>query len=281
VQRLKGPSDGRVVGSPKHQTISFFKCVHSYDARLVPVATFLLPFRMLLYEEAKKEGKEFLVVSWIFREAIKFKNKDVATMTTLMETVDRMAALLTEYAVDTIYSSVQPPKLCRLQAGMLLRTTKDLWVSSLLMATVIKIRQQQNNQDGVTERPIDWMQISNTVFRAIMELNLDECWKMKPLMDGKEVIKALDLPRGPQVATYLDEQVRWMLMHPSGLREECQEHLLTVKRSLEGEEGDQMDAECLGKSDGTGNEPSAPVDSEQSAELQHFSKKLHVENMEL
>jgi hypothetical protein len=32
------------------------------------------------------------------------------------------------------------------------------------MATVIKIRQQQQNQDGVTERRIDWMQISNTVF---------------------------------------------------------------------------------------------------------------------
>jgi hypothetical protein len=154
-----------------------------------------------------------------------------------------------------------------------------LWVSSLLLATVIKIRQQQRNEDAVTERRIDWMQISNTVFRTIMELNLDECWKMKPLMDGKAVIQALDLPRGPQVATYLDEQVRWMLMHPAGSREECQEHLLSVKRSLE-EEGDQMDAECLGKSDGTGNEPSAPVDSGQSAE-RHFSKKLHVENMEL
>jgi hypothetical protein len=158
--------------------------VQTYDNRLVPLATFLLPFRTLLYEEAKKEGKDFGQCSWIFREAIKFKNKDVTAVTTLMETVDRMAGLLTEYAVDTIYSPVQPPKLCRLQAGMLLRTTKDLWVSVLLLATVIKIRQQQQNQDGVTERRIDWMQISNTVFHIIMELNLDECWKMKPLMDA-------------------------------------------------------------------------------------------------
>jgi tRNA nucleotidyltransferase (CCA-adding enzyme) len=253
---------------------------HTFDARLVPVATFLLPFRTLLYEETKKEGKEFSVVSWIFRESIKFKNKDVTAMTTLMDTVDRMAGLLTSYAVDTIYSVQQPPGLCRLDAGMLLRTTKDLWVSSLLLATVVKIRQQQQNQDGVTERHIDWIQISNTVFQTIMELNLDQCWQMKPLMDGKAVIHALDLPRGPQVGTYLDEQMRWMLLNPSGSREECQEHLLSVKRSLE-EEGEHTGAECLGKSDGTGNEPSAPVDSGQSAEQCHFSKKLHVENMEL
>jgi hypothetical protein len=190
-----------------------------------------------------------------------------------------MAALLTSYAVDTVHSESQPPQLCRLDAGMLLRTTKDLWVSSLLLATVIKIRQQQRNHDGVTERKIDWMQISNTVFRTIvLELHLDQCWKMKPLMDGKAVIQALDLPKGPQVGTYLDEQVRWMLLNPSGSREKCQEHLLAVKRSLE-QEGEQME-ECLGKSDGTGNEPSIPVDNGKSAE-RHFSKKLHVENMEL
>jgi tRNA nucleotidyltransferase (CCA-adding enzyme) len=250
---------------------------NTFDPRLLPVATFLLPFRTLMYEDEKKVGKEFLVVAWMFREGIKFKNADVNAMTVIMGTVDRMAALLTAYAVDTV-KSVEKPQLCRLEAGLLLRATKDLWVSSLLLATVLKMRQQQRDHDGVTERRIDWIQLSNTCFKAILELNLDECWKMQPLMDGKAVIQALGLPRGPVVGTYLDEQMRWMLLNPAGSREECQEHLLSVKRRLE-EEGEPIDGDCLGKSDGTGNELSAPVYSGQSAE-QHFSKKLHVENME-
>jgi hypothetical protein len=62
--------------------------------------------------------------------------------------------------------------------------------------------------------------------------------------------------RGPQVGTYLDEQVMDANAPCWVTRGTC-----TCCRSswkLE-EEGDQMDAECLGKSDGTGNEPSAPL----------------------
>jgi hypothetical protein len=83
---------------------------------------------------------------------------------------------------------------------------QDLWRCPLAVATVIKIRQQQQNQDGVTDVVSTGCNYPIPFF-IIMELNLDECWKMKPLMDGRQGGQALDLPRGPQVGTYLDEQV--------------------------------------------------------------------------
>ena len=253
------------------------KSVTFAEHRLLPVVTFLLPFRTLLYDEANKLDKEFSVVAWIFREGIKFNNKDVAAVTTFMETVDIMANFLRLAAMEAAHTGEL--EICRLDAGLLLRSTKELWVSTLLLATVLKVRQRQQGQDGVStaEHQVDWIELSNAVYLAILDLDLDESWKMRPLLDGKAVIQALDLPRGPTVGTYLDEQMRWMLLHPAGSREECQRHLLSVKRHFD----EQETQDCLGKSDGTGKQPSSPVHNDVQDGAQHFSKKVHVESMEM
>jgi hypothetical protein len=69
-------------------------------------------------EEAKKEGKDFGQLGPSERP-LNSKNKDVTAVTTLMETVDRMAGLLTEYAVDTSLSRATTKSLS-LTGGMLL-----------------------------------------------------------------------------------------------------------------------------------------------------------------
>ena len=247
------------------------------DLRLLPLAVHLLPFRTLSYQDVKKTGKQFPVVQYVFREGIKFKNKDVQASTVLQESVNQMAGFLTEIAVDQKQKNTPP--VCRLDAGLLLRATKELWVTCLILATVLKVRQQQQGQDGVVERKIDWIQLCQSVYRTILDLGLDGCWKMKPLMDGKAVIQALNLPRGPEVGTYLDEQVRWMLMNPDGSREDCESHLLSLKRRLEGQ-SEEQNADNLGMSDGTGKTPSSPVNSSRK-HPRHFSKKMHVESMDL
>lgn len=236
----------------------------SVDERLLPVAVFLLPFRHLTYRDVKKGDKDFSIAAWIFREGIKFKNKDVASITVLMETIDDMVRLLTESA--TTQTS------CRLGAGLLLRSTKDFWVTSLLLAAVIKLRQAQHENGNKTE----WTQAAMDLYQSILALDLDRSWTMRPLLDGKALIQALSLPRGPEVGTYLDEQVRWMLLNPRGTRDQCEAHLLSVKRSRE---QDEMNDSHHGMSDGTGLTPSSPVQGGKS--VRHFSKKMHVESMDM
>ena len=63
---------------------------------------------------------------------------------------------------------------------------------------------------------------------------LDGCWKVRPLLDGNAILKSLELPRGPIIGTYLEEQVKRMMLHPDGLKDECELHLKEVrKRDIE------------------------------------------------
>jgi tRNA nucleotidyltransferase (CCA-adding enzyme) len=226
----------------------------SVDKRLFPLAVFLLPFRYLSYEEKKTgnvlhaNGKQALVTAFMFRESIKFKNRDVQGITVLMDNVDSMVKFLTDLAeqqqVKEVEEAQDALQVCRLEAGLILRATKELWVTTLLLASLVKIREQQlGNGDNV-----DWLKLASAAYKTILQLNLEECWKAKPLMNGKAVVDALKLPRGPIISAYLEEQARWMLLNPDGTREECELHLHSVKRQREAE-GSSESGSDTGKSE--------------------------------
>ena len=186
------------------------------DLRLVHLGVFLLPFRHVMYKDRK--DKVVLVVSYMMRESIKFKNKDTSGITTIMETVDSMKEFLT---------ASRSTNVRRLDAGLILIACKDMWVTCLLVATVLKI-----NEMGEASLQ-EWIQASLNLYGIIVDMGLDECWKMKPLLNGQYVIQALELPRGPQVGVYLKEQQRWMLENPDGSEAECEEHLRRHKHELD------------------------------------------------
>ena len=185
------------------------------DLRLVHLGTFLSPFRLLHYREKPgRSSKDVLAVTYMIRESIKFKNKDTNGITTIMETVDAMKEFLTYAAASSASSSAAG--ITRLDVGLLLRKTKELWVTCLLVATVL-------NSHETGQLQIDAF---HSFFHTIVvNYQLDECWNMRPLLNGKQVIESLQLPQGPLVQTYLEEQMRWMLVNPNGTREECEQFL--------------------------------------------------------
>jgi tRNA nucleotidyltransferase (CCA-adding enzyme) len=178
------------------------------DLRLVHLGTFLSPFRHLHYKEKPgRASKDLLAVAYMVRESIKFKNKDTNGITTIMESVDTMREFLTCAA----------PAITRLDVGLLLRKAKELWVTCLLVATVL-----HSHETGKLQ-----IEAFLLLYRTIaVDLQLDECWNMHPLLNGRQVIESLQLPQGPLVHKYLEEQMRWMLANPNGTRDECEQFLL-------------------------------------------------------
>ncbi|KAL7570001.1 hypothetical protein ACA910_017048 [Epithemia clementina (nom. ined.)] len=208
------------------------------DRRLLPVAVFLLPFRTLRYQEKNKTDRSYPVAQYIFQYSIKFKQSDTKVMSLLQDQVDHMVSLLRTAAAATVTTngpeiqsnadSSQVVHISRLEAGLLLRACKETWVSCLLLATVLLVREesgQSTSDDDGGGSVTDWMAMSNAVWAQIVALGLDECWKMKPLLDGKALIAALKIPKGPQVGQFLEEEMRWMLQYPSGTKQECEAHL--------------------------------------------------------
>ena len=114
----------------------------------------------------------------------------------------------------------------RLRAGLLLRETREMWATTLALATITLIRQQEQLGSHSTweDRARQWY------WFIALDLNLDGCWKSKPILNGKEMIELLGIPRGPLVGFYAKEQTDWILMNPKGTAEECREHLTMVKK---------------------------------------------------
>jgi tRNA nucleotidyltransferase (CCA-adding enzyme) len=180
------------------------------DRRLFALAAYLLPFRNLYYLDNKE--KQISVIEFIIRESLKFKNNDVKNIMTLMEHVETFVAILLEKATP----------LTRLRAGLALRATKELWVTNLFLGAILV-----SPSDSSVER-------AQSVYHEIFaELELDNCWKQRPLLDGRELITVLNVPKGPVVGEYLEEQIKWMLEHPHGARDDCIHHLEAFQRTLE------------------------------------------------
>ena len=189
------------------------------DPRLIYLAVIMLPYEHLLYIVKNKQRN---IVDFMLREGIKYSNKDVAAMASLTEGLDDMSQLL-QRAPETSSTT-------RLQAGMLLRVTKDMWVTTLVAATVALIRKKHNED-------IDWCQRAKQWYDTIVnEMELDGCWSTKPMMNGKDLIAFLGLDRGPAVGIYSQDQIQWMLMNPNGTLDELKDFLKGVQKEREREE---------------------------------------------
>jgi len=215
------------------------------DTRLLHLCIFILPFHNLTFPD--KKGREVSVTSQMIKEALKFPVRDIQAVSKILSHVDELATILSEIRSELEEAQngqggdapfkLRPP--CRLRAGLLLRSLKETWVTCLLTAAAWEIRSYQRLDNGSAEAasaiPLD--QPAREFYRAIVDdLALDECWKVPPHLNGKEIIKELILPKGPIVGVYLDDQTRWMLLNPDGTKEECKAHLQERKRDRESQE---------------------------------------------
>ena len=210
------------------------------DQRLLPLAVYLFPFRHLTYIEIPKNNaatvKEWNVVTFIMKESIKFKNLDVQAMSTIFRNIDSMMELLQMYSNDVISSEETNGTDTRLKIGTMLCDAKELWVTLLLLAAVVLVG--QNHEDVDESRPslnaipaminnTDWLNRCHTIYHDILyKFELDNCWNtIRPIMNGQELIRALNLPKGPTVGWYMEEQMKYLIRYPTSTKQQCLQYL--------------------------------------------------------
>ena len=150
-------------------------------------------------------------------------------------------------------------EISREEAGLLLRTVRELWEEVLWLACADELVQSQDlcmykqwrahiscKDTKMPDSVHDWSDILFNIdvqepaaalvsryaelAAAIRATGLDGSWHLKPLMDGKTLMTKLPgLKKGPLIGKIMDAQLRWQLRHgPQGTEEDCIAYLASV-----------------------------------------------------
>ena len=176
------------------------------------------------------------MVAFIVKESIKFKNADVQAMSSILRNVESMTELLRLYSNngfakeltgETKYTDI------RLKIGTILFDVKELWLTLLLLAVVVLIRQKSTNADPAVGDCDDWLRTCNTIYNDVLyKFELDNCWNtIRPIMNGQELIRELKLPKGPTVGWYMAEQMNYLIRFPTSTKPECLKYLQELDSS--------------------------------------------------
>lgn len=114
----------------------------------------------------------------------------------------------------------------RLACSKIMRKVGPLWRAALFLAMSEHITEAlcddldyviegdivDQSQEGFRHREIERY---DSVGTAIQRIGLVGIWDQKPLMDGVEIKKVLpNIPKGPTFRDIMDEQEKWMTLHP-------------------------------------------------------------------
>ena len=156
-------------------------------------------------------------------------------------------------AEGTTAAATTKPPLDPVETGMLIRKLGILWPTCVYLATALEVHGARELSTGGKERGdgIDKnddkneddddggsdgdavLRSASRFVRTVLEQNLDRAHGMRPLLDGRALMKELALSPGPNVGLYAAEVVRWMLRNPDGKRDECLERMRDLNLSSE------------------------------------------------
>ncbi|XP_061990789.1 disease resistance protein RPV1-like isoform X2 [Rosa rugosa] len=180
--------------------------------RLSFYAAMFLPHRKTVYKDRK--AKDVPVVNYIFRDSLKQRVSDAETVINLHNALEKFLSLLPHFVpngdvklaeVDLGREYVDVPltskeSKLRVLTGFLLQEIKDFWRVALLMSTLL----YPTNVLDKNLKPEDRRALFVEAEKAINNLGLDKVWDVKPLLNGKEIMDALQLKSGgPLVSKWL------------------------------------------------------------------------------
>ncbi|GJT36877.1 putative CCA tRNA nucleotidyltransferase 2 isoform X1 [Tanacetum coccineum] len=195
--------------------------------RLYSYASLFLPLRKTVYLDNKK--KSVPVVNHIFRNSLKLKASDADDVIKLHSAAEKFLTLIPfvlssddigEIKSQTEVIDVPVPLKLRVLLGLLLRDIKDFWRAALMLSTLLY--KNSSSVDAIAGELEERREVFKKVEQEIMKLGLDKVWEVKPLINGKDIIRLLELGKGgPVVSEWQRKLLQWQLAYPSGSVEEC------------------------------------------------------------
>ena len=149
----------------------------------------------------------------IIRDTLKLKHSIANQVAVVCRGSCKFVQLLSEEALQPENDRL------RLEVGRLIRQTGALWPVALSLAGV------RRQSDAVLDQ-------KDTL--ALMQLiegwSLASLHTVKPMLDGKYIMRKLGIGGGPALGKLMESLWDWRIMHPNGTKEECENYLHQLHR---------------------------------------------------
>jgi hypothetical protein len=203
--------EGLDLGSPdaKRQTI--------LGALLLPLRHARVP-----YNKNKTQSMSAHVV----RDSLKWKGKDADTIDLLHEVAPELVA-----AYAALAEGKEDAQL-KIKLGRCVKRLRQMWPSGVFLSCLLcRDEAKPIGLQEALEESVSWdAEGSNVVVgdkvmcesleSAIRRFGVHTCWQWKPLVNGKEVMAALDIKGGPSLGAAMDACFDYQLVHPDCGRDE-------------------------------------------------------------
>ncbi|KAF5377152.1 hypothetical protein D9615_006354 [Tricholomella constricta] len=223
VQDLLHPLDSSHIPRLHPTCLSVVETDSSCRARLY-LAAILTPYKGITYQDRKK--KPISVIEYIIRDTLK-----LGTQHHFLDGIPALfsAARLLENPVLTAERFSKSSQ--RVALGLLLRektvhnvNTGSHWTTSLLFSLVQELVDSNHSMDEEldVDRATKLVDTYNAFIVKVEELDLPSTIDAKPLLNGREVIKALGATRpGVWTGEVMARILEWRLDNPDATKDEC------------------------------------------------------------
>lgn len=223
--------------------------VYCTPSRIFYLVTALSGLQSLQAVEKKRSVK---LSTLVLRDSLKV---DTDTLRATQAILDALSSFQT---FKSVLQKDGPSCVLREEVGLLLRNLRGLWNEALWCACADELAKNVTPENCLygnwlshishgglveSESRHHWSDILSDInidksIREVLEwyaaleeriisYRLDDCWNLKPLLDGNRLMKELpNLKKGPQVGKIMEAQLRWQLRKgPGGTIEECKAFL--------------------------------------------------------
>lgn len=179
----------------------------------------LLPFNHLsiVALPQKKLNNTAPVVECIIKDGLKINKNDAITVSQAVDSINQYSEIV------SLFNS-KSNVLTRSQIGLFIRSFKGNWELVHLMAMFNDLL----NSDGLQKITPTIIDYYGNFHSMIYQEDLQDSHSLRPLIDGKTLLKLLSMKPGPWMSGVVDEQIKWQLDHPNGEKDDLIEHIKNI-----------------------------------------------------
>lgn len=162
-------------------------------------------------------AKEDFLVHAIVRDCLKLSNKDISSVGSVLNHLDRIDQLLTDSSRD------HDP----IMIGIILKDIGIEWKLAFALATVrLFWLNGCNSDEELVVR--EYLTKLSDLLLYIDGIGLSDAWQMKPLLTGQEVQQLLNIKPGQIIGKKLNELLDWQYKNPSASKDQAIDFMKTL-----------------------------------------------------